>query len=67
MKVAGKWTYLYRATGQYGQVPGVLLSQRRDLGSARRFFTRALQAGTVPAASISSSGAPAYTRGSWTS
>jgi transposase, IS6 family len=27
----------------------VLLSQRRDLAAARRFFTRALRAGTVPA------------------
>jgi transposase, IS6 family len=49
VKVAGAWTYLYRAVDQYGQVIDVLLSARRDLASARRFFTRALRAGTIPA------------------
>lgn len=49
VKVAGKWTYLYRAVDQFGQVIDVLLSDRRDLGAARRFFTRVLRAGTVPA------------------
>ena len=49
VKVAGRWTYLYRAIDQYGQVIDVLLSQRRDLAAARRFFIRALRAGTVPA------------------
>ena len=43
VKVAGRWTYLYRAIDQYGQVIDVLLSQRRDLAAARRFFTRALR------------------------
>src|SRR5215475_10604430 len=46
VKVAGKWTYLYRAVDQYGQVIDVLLSGRRDLAAARRFFIRALRAGT---------------------
>ena len=48
VKVAGQWTYLYRAIDQHGQVIDVLLSARRDLAAARRFFTRALRAGTVP-------------------
>jgi len=48
LKVAGTWTYLYRAVDQHGQVIDVLLSARRDLAAARRFFTRALRAGTVP-------------------
>jgi len=48
VKVAGKWTYLYRAVDQYGQVIDVLLSARRDLAAARRFFTRALRAGMTP-------------------
>jgi len=38
-----------RAIDQHGQVIDVLLSGRRDLAAARRFFTRALRAGTVPA------------------
>jgi transposase-like protein len=48
-KAAGRWTYLYRAAGQHGQVIDVLLSARRDLAAARRFFTRALGIGTIPA------------------
>ena len=48
LKVAGRWTYLYRAVDQHGQVIDVLLSARRDLAAARRFFARALRAGTVP-------------------
>ncbi len=47
VKAAGKWTYLYRAVDQYGQVIDVMLSVRRDLAAARRFFIRALRAGTV--------------------
>src|SRR5258708_5277836 len=46
--VAGKWSYLYRAAGQHGQVIDVLLSARRDLAAARHFFTPALRAGTIP-------------------
>jgi transposase-like protein len=42
IKVSGRWTYLYRAIDQHGQVIEVLLSKRRDLAAAaRRFFTRA--------------------------
>ncbi len=35
VKVAGRWTYLYRAIDQYGQVIDVWLSRRRDLTAAR--------------------------------
>ena len=38
-----------------------LLSARRDLAAARRFFTRALRAGTIPA-EITTDRAPAYPR-----
>ena len=61
VKVAGRWTYLYRAIDQYGQVIDVMLSARRDLAAARRFFTRALRAGTVPA-EVTTDQAPAYPR-----
>jgi len=37
------------AVDQHGQVIDVLLSAKRDLAAARRFFTRALRAGTIPA------------------
>jgi transposase, IS6 family len=36
VKVAGRWTYLYRAVDQAGQVIDVLVSTRRDAASARR-------------------------------
>jgi len=36
LKVAGRWTYLYRAIDQYGQVIDVWLSARRDLARCAR-------------------------------
>jgi hypothetical protein len=42
VKVAGRWTYLYRAIDQHGQVIDVLISERRDGAVARAFFTRAI-------------------------
>jgi transposase-like protein len=61
LKVAGRRTYLYRAAGQHGQVIDVLLSVRRDLTAARRFFTQALRAGTVPV-EVMTDRAPGYPR-----
>lgn len=61
LKVAGRWAYLYRAVDQHGQVVDVLLSERRDLAAARRFFDRALRAGTVPV-EVTTDRAPAYPR-----
>jgi transposase-like protein len=61
VKVAGQWAYLYRAVDQHGQVIDVLLSVRRDLAAARRFFTRALHAGTIPA-EVTTDRAPVYPR-----
>ncbi len=61
VKVAGRWTYLYRAVDQHGQVIDVLLPTRRDLAAARRFLTPALRAGTVPA-EVTTDRAPAYPR-----
>ena len=42
LKVVGKWTYLYRAVDQNGQVIDVLRSTRRDLAAARRIFACAM-------------------------
>jgi transketolase N-terminal domain/subunit len=36
IKVAGRWTNLYRAIDRHGQVIDVMLSARRDLAAARR-------------------------------
>jgi DDE domain len=48
VKVAGRWTYLYRAIDQYGQVIDVLVAEKRDLAATRRFFSRALEHGPQP-------------------
>src|ERR1700756_8537 len=61
VKVAGQWTYLYRAVDQHGQVIDVLLPAWRDLAAARRFSTRALRAGTVPV-EVTTDRAPVYPR-----
>jgi IS6 family transposase len=61
VKVAGQWTYLYRAIDQHGQVIDVWLSRRRDLTAARVFFARALGTGTVPV-EVTTDRAPAYPR-----
>ncbi len=61
VKVSGRWTYLYRAVDQYGQVIDVWLSVRRDLNAARAFFTRALATGVVPV-EVTTDRAPGYPR-----
>ena len=44
VKVNGIWRYVYRAVDQHGQVIDILVSQHRDIPSARRFFTMSLTA-----------------------
>jgi IS6 family transposase len=41
VKVSGQWRYLYRAVDQFAQVIDVMLSDRRDAKTARRFFDAA--------------------------
>ena len=43
VKVAGRWSYLYRAVDQHGQVVAVFVSLRRNAAAARVFFTSALR------------------------
>jgi IS6 family transposase len=38
VKVAGTWRYVYRAVDRHGQVIEVLVSKRRDVAAATRFF-----------------------------
>ncbi len=65
VKVASRWTYLYRAIDQHGQVIDVLLSQRRDLAAARRFSpVRCARARSRPRSLLTG---PLLIRGSWTS
>ncbi|WP_026240293.1 IS6 family transposase [Parafrankia discariae] len=59
VKVTGRWTYLYRAVDQHGQVIDVLASTRRDQAAARRFFTAALSHGRRPV-EVTTDKAPVY-------
>jgi len=61
VKVAGRWTYLYRAVDQHGQVIDVLASERRDQAAAWRFFVRALTQGRRPV-EVTTGKAPVYPR-----
>jgi transposase-like protein len=42
VKVKGRWTYLYRAVDSRGQTIDFLLSAKRDVAAAKRFFRKAL-------------------------
>ena len=48
IKVAGVWRYVYRAVDEHGQVIDVLVSKRRDITAARRFFISAIDAHGEP-------------------
>lgn len=48
IKVKGRWTYLYRAVDRDGQTLDFMLSERRNLAAARRFFKRAIAANDLP-------------------
>jgi transposase, IS6 family len=61
VRVSGRWTYLYRAIDQYGQVVDVWLSPKRDLPAARMFFARALAHGAIPI-EVTTDRAPGYPR-----
>jgi IS6 family transposase len=41
VRVAARWSYLYRAVDQHGQVLDVLVATRRDAAAAREFFATA--------------------------
>jgi transposase-like protein len=43
IRVGGLWTYLYRAVDKRGLTVDFWLIEHRDIASARRFFTRAIQ------------------------
>jgi transposase, IS6 family len=61
VKIAGTWTYLYRAIDQHGQVIDVLVSTRRDAATARQFFARARRVGPSPV-EVTTDRAPVYPR-----
>ena len=61
VRVAGKWTYLYRAVDSTGATIDFLLSAKRDAAAAKRFFQNALRAPGHPRPRvINVDGNPAY-------
>jgi transposase-like protein len=42
IKVKGRWTYLYRAVDKQGHTVDFLLSVKRDVAAAKRFFRKAM-------------------------
>lgn len=48
IKVAGQWTYLYRAVDRDGDTIDFLLRAKRDCAAARRFLERAIDLHGVP-------------------
>jgi putative transposase len=48
IKVKGTWCYLYRAIDRDGNLVDSMLSQKRDMDAAKRFFQRAMAVGHTP-------------------
>jgi len=48
IKVKGTWTYLYRAVDRDGQTLDFMLSERRNLRAAMRFFRKAIASNGIP-------------------
>jgi transposase-like protein len=44
----GRWVYLYRAVDKAGRTVDFLLSRRRDMAAAKRFFSRATKQHGTP-------------------
>ena len=60
VRVAGRWTYLYRAIDSAGSTIDFLLSPNRDLTAAKGFLQLALSAAPVGPRVINVDGHPAY-------
>src|SRR6201997_3214950 len=48
LKIKGQWVYLYRAVDKEGRTVDFLLSRRRDIAAAKRFFSRATKHDGAP-------------------
>src|SRR5918911_5548995 len=48
IKVKGQWVYLYRAVDKAGRTVDFLLSKKRDIAAAKRFFSRAMRQHGAP-------------------
>src|ERR671938_1170747 len=48
LKIKGRWVYLYRAVDRQGRTVDFLLSKKRDIAAAKRFFSRAVRQHGAP-------------------
>jgi len=48
LKIKGQWVHLYRAVDKAGRTVDFLLSKRRDMDAAKRFFSRATRQHGAP-------------------
>jgi putative transposase len=61
-KVNGRWCYPYRATDRDGNLVEALLSEKRDLAAAQRFFAAALDVTGQAPVQVTTDGHDAYPR-----
>jgi len=62
LRVDGRWCYLYRAIDRDGHLSDAMLSEKRDMAAAQRFFAQALDiAGHAPE-QVTTDGHDAYPR-----
>jgi transposase-like protein len=48
LKIKGQWVYLYRPVDKRGRTVDFLLSKKRDMAAAQRFFARAMRQHGAP-------------------
>ena len=62
LRVDGHWCYLYRAIDRDGNLVEALLSKKRDMDAAQRFFARALDTAGHAPEQVTTDGHDAYPR-----
>ena len=62
IKVGGVWKYLYRAIDREGNLVDSMLSEKRDMDAAKRFFTAALDIAGQPPERVTTDGHDSYPR-----
>jgi putative transposase len=62
IKISGKWCYLYRAIDRDGNLVDSMLSEKRDLGAAKRFFAQAKDGVGHKPTRVTTDGHDAYPR-----
>jgi transposase-like protein len=62
VKVQGKWCYLYRAIDGDGNLVDSMLSEKRNMDAARRFFQQALQTIGLAPERVTTDGHKSYPR-----